>query len=149
MTNDLSKKILLIIGLATVVYEADAAATARATVTANIVPISSLSISESFHQNITPEKNSDVQQILINNHRIKISSYHNNIYDLSISSQSNLTAPDSPNRIKIDNLEIDDSTLSLNSNNEQGLIIEGILTIPDSNNTGSYSGTTEITVNYN
>lgn len=162
MINDLSKKILLIIGLATVVYEANAAATATATVTANIVPASSFSISESFHQSITPENNSDVQRTLINNNRIEISSldnknavkvkiisYHNNTYNLSISSQSILTGPDSSSRIKIDNLEINDSAPSLNSNNEQGLIIEGILTIPDNNNTGSYSGPTEITVNYN
>lgn len=149
MTDDLSKKILLIIGLATVVYEADAAATARATVTANIVPISSLSISESFHQNITPEKNNDVQQILINNHRIKISSYHNNTYDLSISSQSTLTDPDPSNRIKMDPLEIHNDTPSQNGNNRQRLIIEGVLTKPDSKNTSPYSDATEITVNYN
>ena len=162
MTNDLSKKFLLIIGLATVVYEANAAATATTTVTANIVPVSSFSISENFHQNIKPEESSDVLRTPVNNNRIEISSldnknavkvkiisYHNNSYNLSISSQSILTGPDSSNRVKIDKLEIGHSTPSLNSNNEQGLIIKGILTIPDSNNTGSYSGTTEITVNYN
>ena len=162
MTNKLSKKILLIIGLSTVIFEADAAATATATVTANIVPISSFSISESFQQRITHEENSDAQQALINNNRIAISSlnnknavkveiisYHNDIYDLSISSNSILCSPDSSTRMKIDHMKIHNNTPSLNSNNGQALIIEGLLTKPDSNYTGPYSGTTEITVNYN
>lgn len=162
MANKLYKEILLIVGLGTVIFEANAAATATTTVTANIVPASSFSISENFHQNIIPEEKSDVLRSPVNNNRIEISSfdnkntvkvkiisYHNNTYNLSIASQSILTGPDASNRIKIDKLEVDDSSPSLNSNNEQGLIIEGVLTIPGSNYTGSYSGTTEITVNYN
>ena len=162
MTNNSSKKILLIIGLSPVIFEANAAATATATVTANVVPASSFSISESIHLNTAPEKNSDVQRTLIDNNRVeisslnnkdavkvKINSYQNNIYDLSISSKSVLTSSNSSNKIKIDNLKIHNNIPSLNSNNEQGLIIEGVLTKPDSKNTGPYSGTTEITVNYN
>ena len=161
MTNNFSKKILLIIGLAPVIFEANAA-TATATVSANIVPASSFSMSESIQLSTAAEKNSDVQQTLINNNHIEISSlgnnnaakvkiisYHNNIYDLSISSKSILTDSNSSNKIKIDNLEIHNNSPSLNRINEQGLIIKGVLTKPDSKNTGSYSGSTEITVNFN
>ena len=160
--NNLSKKTLLIIGLASVIFEADAATIITATISANIVPASSFSISESIHLNISPEKNSDVQQTLINNSRIetsslsnknavkvKIISYQNNIYDLSISSESILTNSNSPNKIKIGNLKVHNTTPSLNSNNEQELTIGAALTKPDSKSTSSYTGTTEITVNYN
>ena len=68
-TNNLSKKTLLIIGLASVIFEADAA-TATATVSANIVPASSFSMSERITLSTTAEKNSDVQRTLINNNRI-------------------------------------------------------------------------------
>ncbi len=161
MTNNLSKKVLLIIGLAPVIFEANAA-TATATVSANIVPASSFSISENIQLSMAAKKNSDVQQTIINNNRIEISSLnskdavkvkiisgHNNTYDLSISSKSILTSSNSSNKIKIDSLRLRKDTPSLNSNNEQELIIEGVLTKPGSKNTGPYSGTTEITVNYN
>ena len=160
MTNNLSKKILLIVGLVPVIFEANAAATATATVTANIVPASSFSISESIRLSTTSEKNSDEQQRLINNNHLEISSLnntnavkakiisHNNIYDLSISSNSIMTSSNSSNKIEINSLKIHNNTPSLNRNNEQWLIIEGVLTKPDSKNR-SHSGTTEITVNYN
>ncbi len=161
MTNDLSKKILLIIGLAPVIFEADAA-TATATVSANIVPASSFSITKNSRQSTPFEKQSDVQRAPINSNRIetgsfnnksevivKIISHHNNIYDLSMSPEYTLTSSYSLNRTKTDHLKAGNNTPSLNSNNEQGLIIEGILTKPGSKNTSLYSGTTEITVNYN
>jgi hypothetical protein len=159
--NKLSKKTLLIIGLASVIFEADAATIITATISANIVPASSFSISESTPLNITPEKNSDIQRTQTNNSRIetsslinknavkvKIISGQNIISDLSISSKSVLTDSKSLNKIKVSNWKLHSNTPSLNSNNEQELTIEALPTEPDSKNTRSYSGTTEITVNY-
>lgn len=161
MAINLSKIILLTMGMASVAFDTNAA-TATATVTANIVPASSFSISESIQLSTAAEKNNDVQQTLINNNRIEISSLnskdavkvkiisgHNNTYDLSISSKSILTSSKSSNKLEIDSLKLHKDTPSLNHNNEQGLIIEGVLTKPDSKSTGPYSGITEITVNYN
>jgi hypothetical protein len=158
--NRLVIKTILLSALAAVIFDAEATV-ATAIVTVNVVPASSFSVSNNIALSIPAETGNDTQQTQTDSKQIAISSLNNtdpvkvivssgnsNIYDISISSESVLTGPASTDRLTINNMKIDSNPPSLNTA-EQELLIDGIVIMPDSNNTGAYRGTTEITLNYN
>ena len=159
MTTNLFKRFLLFSGLLFTCFEIDAA-TATATVTVNIVPISSLAISDSIELTIKPDNDNNKNYPVVDSGsiimsslnakksaKLKINSYKNRIYDISISSSSTLAS--SSNKIELTNMKLLNS-LELSSNNEeQEFIVEGVIIKPDNKYMGSYFGTTEININYN
>jgi hypothetical protein len=133
------------------------AAVATATVTVNVVPASQIRVSPQFAFNIPLANNQ--QQSQSNTSQVEISTVTDkssisvnveddlqNTYDLSISSASTLSGPVATDTMTINNMTLAPDAIS-GDDNAQQLQINGELTIPG--NAGNYTGTTEITVNYN
>lgn len=154
---------LLLSCWATCIHQAEAAV-ATAKVTVRVVPASALHISQRFDFSIPADKENQLQQTenQLDQNQVTISSLSNksavivkvddnqhNTYDLSISSRSTLTGSSSSDTMTINNMEVNRYTSNTNDNNQHRLLIDGELSMPDSDNTGHYTGTTEITINYN
>lgn len=151
---------LLVSALTAIIHEAESAV-ATAKVTAKVVPASSFHISQRIALSIPGENSTDTPQQKTNTNRIEISALtnktaikvqtkgaQNTIYDLSISSASTLTNA-SADSIKIHSMMLNSDTPPLTGDHEQEALLGGVLTKQDNQKPGSYSGTTEITVNYN
>jgi len=136
------------------------AVVATARVSVNVMPVSSFSVSNRFALSIPLKK--DLKNQWIHNEQIAIKSLSNKTsvkvkangdqnthYHLTISSKSILTDSSSSNTITIKDMKMRINTSSNSSDDEQEVRIEGMLTKPNSQKPGSYSGTTEITLNYN
>ena len=160
MTNTSLKQFALVILLLLTNFQLEAAS-ATATVSANVVPNTSFAMTGSIIlsnniNNIQNEIHTKLNNINVvtssfNNNksaRVKINASHNANYDISISPSPPIINGKS-NKIKFHQLEIQNSFNSLNNNREQDLIIEAIIEDADANDTGAYIGTIEINVNYN
>lgn len=159
--KSLAVNTLLASTLTAVIFEAGAAV-ATAKVTVKVVPASSFHISKRIALSIPAENVIHTQQAhtstnpieissLSNKTRVKVKTYgdKNTIYDLSISSVSTLTGSSVADKIIINDMKVRSNMASLTDDTEHDVFIEGVLTKPYSLNSGAYSGTTEITVNYN
>ena len=162
MTNISFRQLILITGLILVSYQVKAASiTATASISANIVPVSSLGLSDINILNKNHEAHSNEIQTKANSAfirtslfktkdstKLEIETYHNNsiAYDISVSPFLPLTDSLS-NTIK--NSQTYNNFELLKNTNKQEFEIEVIQkdnAVPD---TGSYFGYVEINVNYN
>ena len=147
-------------GLTSVNYHSNAAV-ATAKVTVNVVPASEIHASQQFGFTIPAERDSQAQQIQADSNHVGINSLknkssvtvqiednQNNTYGLTISSGSTLTGSSTVDTITINNMNVDVFG-STDDVNEQELLIDGDLTMPNDTNSDHYTGTAEITVNYN
>lgn len=153
--------VLVLAGVLSATHQSHAAV-ATAKVTVKVVPAAAIHGSEHFGFTIPPETEAQSQQSQSDSNQIEISSLknktsvtvqvqdgQNKTYDLSISADATLTGSSSSATISINNMIVDDSGLSNEGNNTEELLIDGELTLPHGWNPDHYTGTTEITVNYN
>jgi len=160
MLDTLLKQMLFVTLLFVISFQI-IAASATATVSANIVPKASLFMSG----NIIMSKSSipysaktlnklngiNIETTSFNNKKsakIIINTSHNANYDISISPSSTLNYGLS-DKVKITHIQSHNNFESLNNNQEQELIIEAVIKDQDNLDKGSYIGTVEINVNYN
>ena len=160
MLDTLLKQMLFITLLFIISFEITAAS-ATATVSANIVPNTSLLMSG----NIIMSKSSipysakklnkingiNIETISFNSKgaaKIKINASHNANYDISVSPSSTLSYG-LLGKVKITQIQSHNNFSSSNNNQEQELIIEAVIEDPDFLDNGTYIGTVEINVNYN
>jgi hypothetical protein len=138
------------------------AAVATAKVTVRVVPASAIHASQQVNFSLSTQQNSQTLQAQTDTGPIairsadkrtpviiKVEDEQHKTYDLSISSESTLTGSSSSDTITISNMKFNDNESSSYGSHAQQLYLDGELTLPDGNDAGSYTGTTEITVNYN
>ena len=160
MTDTLLKHLVLIIGLTVCSFQLQAA-TATTTVSANIVPISSLVMTGSIVLGEKLDTYRDITKIKANGVRIETSSFNaknsaklkinssqNTVYDISVSPSSSLTDASS-NKMEFQTLKALNDFETLNNDKEQELVIEAVMKNNDAESAGAYFGTVEINVNYN
>ena len=160
MTDTLFKHLVLIIGLTVCSFQLQAA-TATTTVSANIVPISSLVMTGSIVLGEKLDTYRDITKIKANGVRIETSSFNaknsaklkinssqNTVYDISVSPSSSLTDASS-NKMEFQTLKALNDFETLNNDKEQELVIEAVMKNNDAESAGAYFGTVEINVNYN
>ena len=161
MTDTLLKHLVLIFGLTVFSFQLQAA-TATTTVSANIVPISSLVMTGSIvlgekfdtYRDRTKIKANGVSietsSFNVNNSaKLKINSSQNTVYDISVSPSSSLTDTSS-NKMEFQTLKALNDFKTLNNNKEQELVIEAVMKKNnEAESAGAYFGTVEINVNYN
>ena len=160
MTNVLFKNLMLITGITFASFQIQAA-TATTTVSANIVPISSLVMSGSIvlgenidnYQGITQIKanGASIETSAFNTKnaaRLKINSSNNTLYEISISPSSPVI-DNASNKMEFKTLRTRNDFETLNNNKEQELVIEAVMKDSATQDSGVYFGTVEINVNYN
>ena len=138
-----------------------ASVTAKTTITANIVPMSSLGLSNievpdrklstDLRQTETKANGVIIRTNLSNTRnsaKLKIDTYHNSgvAYDISVSPYTPLSTTTS-DKIKTSRLHND--TGSINNTSQQAFEVEVRLNDTADKETERYSGAVEITVNYN
>lgn len=160
MTSTIYKLSALIAGLFLICLQVHAAS-ATTTVSANIVPHTSLFMSDSISLRENPESYQQKSQTKLNGvtietrsynsdnlAKIKINSTHNESYDISITPTSILT-DHSENKMEFKTLRVLNSFDPSKNNKDQELIIEAVIKNSDVKENGLYFGTVEINVNYN
>ena len=160
MTDTLLKHLVLIFCLTVFSFQLQAA-TATTTVSANIVPISSLVMTGSIvlgkkfdtYRDITKIKANGVSIETSsfnaeNSAKLKINSSQNTVYDISVSPSSSLTDTSS-NKMEFETLKAINDFETVNNDKEQELVIEAVMKKNDVESAGAYVGTVEINVNYN
>jgi hypothetical protein len=160
MTSTIYKLTAIIAGLFFINFQT-VAASATTTVSANIVPLTSLFMSDNItlrektdiYQNKTQTKLNgvNIETSLFNSNnsaKIKINSPNNKTYDISITPTSVL-ADRSANKMEFKTLRVLNNFDPSKNNKEQELVIEAVIKNNGAKESGLYIGTVEIIVNYN
>lgn len=160
MTKIIYKLSALILGLLFISFQTQAAS-ATASVSANIVPQTSLYMSDHIilkersdgllnkAQSKLNGPNIETSSFNSNNTaKIKINSSQNVSYDISITPTSILT-DNSENKMEVKSVRVLNDFDPTNNNKEQELLIEAVVKENDEGDDGFYFGTVEINVNYN
>ena len=162
MTSSTFKKIIfLAIAFLLITHiKITSSATALATISANIVPLTSISSSGTLiltartnkQYTNTPNKSTENSVILSTASskdflKFKISNSREIAYDISISPIADMS--DKTGKITLDNLHIQKHEQISKYKKENGLIIDGTLLDTNTQKTINYKGQADITVHYN